>query len=608
MRGLFGLWKAMLSSVIAAGVGMSMWGSEGRVEAAELPVSKPAHVLQASYVKSELVIQFESALPPVEREALYEKYGLTEQSSLMNGLFVNVEVKEKQPLQQMMLSLQKEPTVQRAERNYHVTPQLQPSDPSYSRQWFHRMIQSPKAWDQTRGRPQVTVAVIDGGLDLTHTEFAGRIVKPYNVVANGAIVDRDRHGTHVAGIIGAAMNGAGVTGVAPGVRLMPIDVFQGEYAESYDIAEAMMYAADQGADVINLSLGTYVYSSVMEYAAAYALEKGTLVVAAAGNEGTSLPMYPAAFSKVIGVSAVDEKDHITGFSNVGRHINLSAPGENVYSTMPVHSYGYDSGTSMAAPVVSGTAALVLSKNPFLTPQQVMRILYQSSVDLGHPSMDDSYGHGRVDAHQALALTPKPMGAISLNTKEFRMTGKTNIRAALSVRGSMRGLVYVEDASGRRVRTLINGELPKQGGFVAYWNGKQDNGDFAPAGKYSVVFRLADNRQSLSQRAEVQVIPDLPPVITADAADMTMTKEKPSAKVTFAIDRSLFITAAVYNEQGKLVKPLLTRKALPARRHHLSWDGTNGNLKKMPPGDYQIILTGTDLQNNSTKETVWVRIE
>lgn len=476
----------------------------GEAAAAELSKQQVEEKFQGSYEKGELIIQFNRSLTKAERQAIYTKYELSEEAVLQRGLFVNVSIKSKQQLPKLAAALMKETTVKQVEPNYQMTSEFKPIDSYYNRQWFHSKINAAKAWDRTRGDSQITVAVIDGGIDTRHIEFKNRLVHPYNAVTRSTALPSDNHGTHVAGVIGAAMNGSGVTGVAPGVKLMPINVFQGEYADSYTIAEAMIYAVDKGADILNLSLGSYSYINVIEYAANYAVNKGAIVIAAAGNEDTSLPFYPAALPNVISVSATDAADNITRFSNFGRYINLSAPGKGILSTTAGNSYSYMDGTSMAAPIVSGTAALILSKNPFLSPQQVTQILYRSSVDLGVKSWDPFYGNGRIDAYRALTVTPEPLGAVSLSAKEFKAAGGKNLRAGLAVSGSMKGSVYVENADGKNVRTLISGAAPQKGGFVAYWNGKLANGSIAPAGRYSIVFRVADNHQFLSKKAVIKV--------------------------------------------------------------------------------------------------------
>ncbi|WP_100401623.1 S8 family serine peptidase [Bacillus sp. FJAT-42315] len=492
--------KRLATSILTSAAMAFTLFSSVHVQATEQLSSQ---AIQGSYEKGELNIQFHRLLTKTEREVIYQKYGLTEKSTLQNGLFANVTIEDYHQLKAVAQALVQETEIASAEPNYHMASEYKPNDSYYGRQWFHSKINAPHAWNRTRGSSQLTVAVIDGGVDMGHPEFKGRLVKPYNAVTNSTTFPPDDHGTHVAGIIGAAMDGAGTTGVAPGVKIMPINVFEGEYAESYDVSRAIMYAADQGADVLNLSFGTYDYSSIVEYAVNYAYKKGAVVVAAAGNESTSKPLYPASHSNAISVSATNSKDKIAYFSNYGRYIDVSAPGEDILSTVIDDSYAYMDGTSMAAPVVSGEAALILSKNPFLTPSQVKKMIYSSTRDLGKKGWDSYYGIGRIDTYQALKMTKEPMGTIVLSSKEY--TGQKNVRAGVAVYGNMRGTVYVEDAAGNNVNTLISSQPPQKGGFAVYWNGKLQDGSYAPPGEYKIVFRVSDNRQSMMKKAAVTVV-------------------------------------------------------------------------------------------------------
>ncbi|MGM7634611.1 S8 family serine peptidase [Bacillus sp. Hm123] len=493
--------KKRLATSILASVAMAFTVfSSAHVQATE---QLNPQAIQGNYEKGELIIHFERLLTKAEREMIYQKHELTEKSTLQNGLFVNVMIEDHHKLKEVAEALMQETEIISAEPNYRMTAEYKPNDYYYSRQWFHSKINAPYAWNRTRGNSQLTVAVIDGGVDMGHPEFKGRLVKPYNAVTNSTTFPPDDHGTHVAGIIGAAMDGTGTAGVAPGVKIMPINVFDGEYAESYDISRAIIYAADQGADVLNLSFGSYSYSSIVEYAVNYAYKKGAVIVAAAGNESTNQPLYPASLSSVISVSATNSKDKIAYLSNYGRYINVSAPGEGILSTVIDNAYAYMDGTSMATPIVSGEAALILSKNPFLTPNQVVKIIYSSTRDLGKKGWDSYYGMGRIDTYQALKMTPEPMGNISLSSTQIK-AGK-NVRAGLSVRGSMRGSVSIEDANGKSVNTLIRSQLPQKGGFVVYWSGKRQDGSYVAPGEYRIVFRVADNRQSMVKTAAVKVV-------------------------------------------------------------------------------------------------------
>ncbi|WP_017726201.1 S8 family serine peptidase [Halalkalibacterium ligniniphilum] len=256
------------------------------------------------------------------------------------------------------------------------------------------------------GENEIIVAVIDTGLDTTHPELKNNLLPDYNAYEPMRRGLSDIHGTHVAGIIaGEANNGIGGMGVNPNAKILPIDVFNGMWgASDYVIAEGILYAVENGADVINMSLGGWMESKLMEAAVKHAIEAGVVVVAAAGNDGADIVSYPAAYDGVISVGATNEKKELAYFSSYGSSIDVVAPGENVYSTidyMGKKSFVELSGTSMASPVVAGVASLLLSKYPDLTPYEVNYILQQSATDLGSPGFDTKFGYGLVDPVAAL---------------------------------------------------------------------------------------------------------------------------------------------------------------------------------------------------------------
>jgi len=303
---------------------------------------------------------------------------------------------------------------------------LTPTDPDYSKQWSYPKIRAPEAWDITTGSASVVVAVVDTGVDYTHPELAGRMWTDgsghfgYDFVSNDTDPkDECGHGTHVAGTIAAEINnGAGGTGVAPGVKIMAVRVL-GADGSGYDswVASGIRWAADHGANVINLSLGSPYPDAVIEDAVDYAYGRGCVVVAAAGNSGGPVG-YPAAYESAIAVSATDQNDQKADFSNYGPEIEVAAPGVDIYSTLPTYhvtlndwgysmNYDYLDGTSMATPHVSGAVALLLSEYLTLTNSEVKNALVQHSDDLGSPGRDDYYGYGRIDVYKLLADTTVP---------------------------------------------------------------------------------------------------------------------------------------------------------------------------------------------------------
>ncbi|MDY6938925.1 MAG: S8 family serine peptidase [Cyanobacteriota bacterium] len=282
---------------------------------------------------------------------------------------------------------------------------------SFFTPWGINRVNAPEVWAQGYTGEGVVVAVIDSGVDYTHPDLADNIWNNTDEIAGNGIdddgngyiddtrgwdfVDGDRdpneslfsngHGTHVAGTIAAADNGFGVTGVAPDATIMPIRVLGAFGGQPSDVGMGIRYAADNGADVINLSLGGGYFTDVEE-AIQYATERGVLVVMASGNEGNSQPTYPArgADQYGIAVGAIDIYDTVPNFSNeAGRDLDyVVAPGASVRSTLPNNRYGFASGTSFAAPHVSGVAALMLSANPDLTLEQVEETIVRTADPTG----------------------------------------------------------------------------------------------------------------------------------------------------------------------------------------------------------------------------------
>ncbi|MBN2027265.1 MAG: peptidase S8, partial [Actinobacteria bacterium] len=295
------------------------------------------------------------------------------------------------------------------EDDHVVSASYSPDDPRYPEQWHLPSISAPQAWDITTGSSDVTVAVVDTGVDYTHQDLEGKCTAGYNYVdRNSDPMDDHGHGTHVAGIAAAAGNNStGVAGTDWKARIMPIKVLdaQGSGYDS-DVAAGIRYAADHGAEVINMSLGGPDYSYTLSEAVNYAHNKGVVIVAASGNESTSVS-YPAACDHVIAVGALKSNDILADFSNQGSALDLTAPGVSILSTVP-GGYGKMTGTSMASPVVSGCASLVLAEHPGYSAGQVEQALKNGATDLGSPGFDTSYGYGKVNAYAAVSgAQPEP---------------------------------------------------------------------------------------------------------------------------------------------------------------------------------------------------------
>ena len=276
------------------------------------------------------------------------------------------------------------------------------SDPLIGSMWHHQKIDSPTAWNTTAGGG-VVVAVVDTGVSCRHEDLAANVVTGYDAItgATGCPEDLHGHGTHTAGIVAAvANNGRGGAGVAWGARISPVRVLDPNGGgEDSDVAAGMIWAAGHGAAVMNMSLGGEWDSPSLRAASAYVIGRGVVLVAAAGNEGSSRLFYPAAYPGVISVGATNSSDRRTDWSNWGGWITMGAPGETILSTIVGGGFGSMSGTSMAAPVVAGVAALVRSLG---YPAASVRQLLQTTADT---CSGCGWQAGRVDAAAAVRAVP-----------------------------------------------------------------------------------------------------------------------------------------------------------------------------------------------------------
>jgi len=359
--------------------------------------------------------------------------------------------------------LRKRADVASARLNYIRHATAIPNDPYYDLQWHFQQINLHQAWDITTGSAQVTVAVIDTGVLLNHPDLQGKLLGGYdfirdvnNSVDGDGIDDNPNdngsggagmssyHGTHVAGTIAAASNnGLGVAGVAWNVNIMPLRVLGPAGGTDYDIEQAVRYAAGLAndsntlpaipADVINLSLGGPLSSTVAPDAFRLAREAGVIIVAAAGNDAANELSYPASLDGVVSVSAVDFNSQIAPYSNFGPTVDISAPGgdtsvdsnndsffDGVLSTWanddsngsPQFVYAFFQGTSMATPHVAGVVALMRSVDSMLTPDEFDQLLSSGAIsdDLGANGRDDDYGHGLINAFKAVSAVSSQNGS------------------------------------------------------------------------------------------------------------------------------------------------------------------------------------------------------
>lgn len=310
--------------------------------------------------------------------------------------------------------------------------------------WNLAKVDAPRAWEKTKGSG-IKVGVIDTGVDYTHPELSGRFIGGYdNVNEDPDPMDGHGHGTHVAGIIASSLNNAGVAGVSPEVNLYAYKaIADSGVGYTSDLIESLDYAIRDGMQVVNISIGTDQPSSTLENKLNQAVNQGMVIVAAAGNTGGGAVLYPASYGSVISVTATDKNDQFASFSSLGAEI--SAPGVDILSTVPGGGYATLSGTSMASPHVTATAALLIANGT----TNVRQTLYDSTIDLGTEGPDGIFGYGLLQTGESVIPTePSPTPEIPSPTPIFT-SPSPDLTASPSASPK------IDDDSTRSAKPVIN---------------------------------------------------------------------------------------------------------------------------------------------------------
>ena len=446
-----------------------------------------------TYTPGELIVRLRPDASPKEFDALSRKLGAVSVSPVFSPMTPAgqhprlrrnylIRFPAEWALEPLQRRYARHPSVEAVEMNRLNRPcaEIVPNDPNYGEQWNLALMNMPQAWDIERGNPEVIVAVVDGGVDMQHPEFGSQLWRnvgevPGNGVdddGNGYVDDingwdfsdaptlprngdsrvRDNepedeigHGTHVSGIIGAAANNEiGIAGIAWRCRLMPLRAsFKhyggGGYLQNDDAAAAIVYAADNGAQVINMSWGDTVNAFIVADAVAYAYARGCVMVAAAGNDGAAGSYYPAGLKTVISVAALTQERQLNGVSNFGATIDIAAPGDEILSTDLNGAYLHSSGTSIAAAHVSGVAALVVSANPDDTNAEVQETLIRTAAPL---FISNLVGAGSLNAYTALS-SPTTL-IVQINTaRMFSQEAKPSNTEKIEIFGSAGGAGFTE---------------------------------------------------------------------------------------------------------------------------------------------------------------------
>lgn len=432
-----------------------------------------------------------------------------------------------QATRQAIKALNNEPGIASAEPNYRVYPLRQPNDPLYSSQWHYPLINLENAWDISTGNPNVTIAVIDNGVLLSHPDLQGQLrgdgydfvsdiatagdgdgidPNPDDPGTGGIFGDSSYHGSHVAGTVAARSdNQQGVAGVCWQCQILPVRVLGEDGGTSFDVFQGIRYAAglsnDSGqvlsdpADIINLSLGGPGSSPAEEDVLNEVASRGIFIVAAAGNDDSNTPFYPAAYPAALSVSAVGSNRQKAPYSNFGSTIDLAAPGGNsaldlngdglgdgVLSTVKSgNTFNYQAyeGTSMAAPHVAGVIGLMKSVKADFTPEDFRALLQSGAIteDLGASGRDDLYGYGLIDAYLALA------NLADLSTLPTQLSLSPNSLSLVS--GQSEAAVQVNQIGGSQ--SIANVEAVSDQSWLSATGVNVSNG----LGQYRVVANTAN---------------------------------------------------------------------------------------------------------------------
>lgn len=500
-------------------------------------------------------------------------------------------------LERVLAALKRNPRIEFAEKDYIAQAIGTANDPYYTagNQWHISTIQAQAAWDVTTGSSGAVIAVLDSGANYSHPDLLGKLLPGYDFVnGDNDASDDNGHGTGVSGAAAAASNnGTGVASIAWDSPVLPLKVLDATGSGSHsNIARAINYAADSGARIINLSLGSTSNSSTLQSAVNYAWSKGAVIIAAAGNDGNDLPFYPAACQNVVAVSATNSSDLRPSWSNFGSYVDISAPGESILTTY--HSdYAYVSGTSFSSPIAAATAALVASAEPKLSNVQVVDLLLKNSDDLGALGYDVIYGHGRLNAGRAViaakSVYPADSSApaVTLNSPADGAVLSGTVQISASA---------VDNVGVSRMEILINGAVVSQGAVnnLAYsWATQQ-----SAAGSYQVEVRAYDAAGNIGRSLTTVTVQQ--PVVVGDVTAPTVAIVSPqegtvvsgTARIQVAAKDNVAVTEVWLYIDGQRFATSTSANAV------FSW-----NTKKAARGAHKLQAYAYDAAGNVTASTL-----
>ena len=591
--------KSRTTFVSLAGAIFAVYGFAAHAQSVGPNLAKPGEI---RYLKGRILVQPKAGLKVEELDRKLKAHGARRVAAIPR---INVHVIELPPQandRAVAALLKGDRHISFAEVDQMVPPAYTPNDPNFTRGWHLPKIGAPGAWDYSHG-DGVTIAILDSGVDGTHPDLAGSMVPGYNAYdRNTDTRDVYGHGTLVAGA--AAMMGnnlVGGTGVAFKSRIMPIRVTSLDgYGNWSAMANGIIWAADNGARVANLSFQQSCGSSTLWNAAQYMRSKGGVVTISAGNYGTLESMSPS--DSITCVGATDSSDNKASWSSYGAFVDIAAPGVGIFTSARGGGYSSASGTSFSAPVTAAVYALMMSVNRTLTPSQLDAALFSAALDLGTFGKDAYYGHGRVDAQAAVAAvrttTNVDSTAPAVSIASPLPDAKVNALVPVDVNAS-------DDVGVTRVELYANGSLVGSDTTAPYGfsvdTSSMSDGELSlearavdaagNMGKASVTVSIANDTTAPS----VKIINPLSgaTITGPTTVSATATDDKRVARVNLAINGK-----EVAISYGSSLR--------------YSWDpyagARNKRKRKLIAGSYTLTSTATDEAGNSRSTSISVTVQ
>lgn len=560
----------------------------------EEPATPPA------FAPGRLLIRFKDNVPEEKQKKLLSGWGF-EVKNEIKPLKIKIVSVPEEAEEALAKALSKNPNIEWAEPDYLVEEYFIPNDPNFTKQWALPKIKAPEAWDITKGNNNIKIAILDTGIDLTHPDLANKIINSINFTDSTTTSDMRGHGTHVAGISAAITNnGIGVAGVGYDSSIMNVKVL-GDGGTGYWswVSSGITWATDNGANVINMSLGGSGGSSTLESAVNYAWNKGVVVVAAAGNSATTTPMYPAYYKNSIAVAATDSTDKLASFSNYGDWVDVAAPGVSIYSTYKDGAYASLSGTSMASPHVAGLAGLLFAitpdKNGNGFKNDEVRFLIESTTD---PIVANLIANGRINAFSAvLGTTTLPTPPPDTTPPTVSIVSPKNgdtVSGTISVNISASDNVGVVKVELYKNGTLFGTDETSPYSFA--WDTTKD-----PDGNYRLQAKAYDTSGNYSFSSEITV----KVYNVKDTTPPTVTIKSPENNFVVPSKGKILIDVAAEDNVGVTQIDILMDGKLITSCYNTTTCFVNFNVTRLKPGAHTITAQAFDAQLNRGEASVTI---